>query len=77
MQTLTFRETVGEDGVLRLQIPAQSRGEVEVVVVIQAQNGSALSQPLDWIEATYGSLRDETYEIPEELPWENNRLPIE
>lgn len=79
MQTITLHEKIGEDGVLRLQLPSLPRGEVEVVVVIQSQNsdGGAPSQSRDWIEATYGSLQDESFEIPEDLPWETNRLPIE
>ncbi len=80
MQTLTFHETVGDDGILRLQVPSLPRGEVEVVVVIQAQNngnGQAQNPPTRSFEDFAGSLQDETFEIPAELPWETNRLPIE
>ncbi len=76
MQTLTLREKVGDDGILRLQVPFEPRGaEVEVVVVIQTDskngNAAALNKSPSWIEATYGSLQDETFEIPEDVPFED------
>lgn len=71
MQTLTFHETVGDDGILRLQVPAQPHGaRVEVVVVLQSEtngNGkSATKRPS--IMDFAGILTDETFKIPEDLP---------
>ncbi len=84
MQTITLRETIGDDGILRLQMPLEPRGgEVEVVVVIQPQNGQSNGQssekgakPRSFADFA-GTLQDETFEVPEELPWETNRLPLE
>lgn len=70
MQTITLRETVGEDGVLRLQVSAQPRGaRVEVVVLQSETNGdgkSAAKRPsiMDFV----GIITDEIFEIPEDLP---------
>ncbi len=71
MQTITLHETIGDDGILRLQMPAEPRGApVEVVVVIQPQTDNdddgAIRRPtvLDFA----GILTDDTFEIPEDLP---------
>ena len=84
MQTITLRERIGEDGVLRLQMPVEPRGgEVEVVVVIQPSveahsNGNgATAEHNAWVDKFHRSLRDETFEIPEELPWGEDRVILE
>lgn len=80
MQTITLRETIGDDGILRLQLPFEPRGAEVEVVVIQAQSNSSDQdekvKPRSFLDFA-GTLQDETFEIPEELPWETNRLPIE
>jgi len=79
MQTIPFHATVGDDGMLRLELPFGMRGQsIEGVVVAQAQpngNGSNGAPPA-WVDALYGSIQDDTFVEPEELPYEV-REPID
>lgn len=76
MQSITVRSHVGEDGVLRLQLPVDVvNADVEVVVVFSPLNGNKGSKQArptpqeaqgwqtDYFEDTYGSLRDDPAEV--------------
>ena len=74
METLKLKTHVGEDGVLKLEVPTNQRNrELEVLVVVQPLNGEetdALSWPLGFFDRTYGALADDPIERPEQLPLE-------
>lgn len=82
MQTLTLHEKVGDDGILRLQMPFEPRGaDVEVVVVIQTEiqtepkngNGAKRASIMDFA----GIITDETLVAPDELSWDEERFSLE
>ncbi len=72
MQSITVQSHVGEDGILRLQIPVSVKdADLEVTVNFQlpSQNGTAKSpEGLGWspgfFEETYGCLKDDPIERP-------------
>ena len=83
MQSITLHSRVGQDGILRLQIPVGMKDtEMEVVVIVQpvASNGTIktlddLGWPPGFFEKTFGSLKDfpeieyeGDFEVREELP---------
>lgn len=75
MQTLQFRQKVGEDGVLRLEVPDLPRGEeVEAVLVMQpftnGQDAPPKAASLAWVDELYGSIADDTFVEPKELSFE-------
>lgn len=79
MQTITLRERVGADGILRLQVPhLPIDEEMEAVVVIQPQMNRhiELDASKAWVDELFGCIQDETFVEPEDLPFET-REPIE
>jgi hypothetical protein len=75
METLKLKAHVGEDGVLKLEVPTGQRNrEVEVLVVMQPLNGEetdSLGWPVGFFDRTYGALADDPIERPEQLPLED------
>lgn len=71
MQTISLRGKVGDDGMLRLEVPFGAQGEeVEVVVVMQPQNGDSLhDSSSNWVDASYGACADDPIERPEQGDW--------
>ena len=72
MQTISLHAKVGDDGILRLEVPLGTRGEeMDVVVVVQRQN--ELSQHIitssHWVDESYGSCADDPVERPEQGEW--------
>ncbi len=80
METLKMKVRIGEDGILKLEVPTGlSAGEIEVVLVMQeaeAQAVDAKGWPIGFFERTYGALADDLIERPPQLPLED-RDPIE
>ncbi len=68
MQTLQFKQKIGADRILHIEVPALVDGEeVEGVVVIQRHlNGSSKS----WVDELYGSCADDPIERPDQGQWE-------
>lgn len=74
METLKLKAHVGDDGLLKLEVPTGQRNrEIEVLVVMQPLNGEetdALGWPHGFFDRTYGALADDPIERPEQLPLE-------
>jgi len=59
MRTLQITRRVDDDGVLRLEIPAEEAGdEMEVVVVIEPRHTTALSAWREALRQTWGGCPD-------------------
>lgn len=80
METLKVKAHIGEDGLLKLEVPTGlSAREVEVVLVMQSvepQTVDVNGWPKGFFERTYGALADDPMERPPQLPLEE-RDPIE
>lgn len=80
METIKLQARIGEDGVLKLEVPTGlSARDVEVVLVLQAtapQAVDAKGWPVGFFDRTYGALADDPIERPPQLPLEE-RDPIE
>jgi hypothetical protein len=72
METVKLRTHVGEDGLLKLELPVGiSNRELEVLVVlhpVEQEQVDELGWPLGFFERTYGALVDDPLERPEQLP---------
>ena len=70
MQTVKLQSHVGEDGILRLELPLDVvNTDVELLIVFQPilpkqQSSEALGWPPDFFEETFGSFKDEPLERP-------------
>lgn len=69
MQTINLKGRVGDDGVLRLEVPEQARNQVLEVVVIAQPTGpdvprDELGWPIGFFERTQGALADDPIERP-------------
>lgn len=80
METIKLKAHIGEDGILRLEVPTGlSAQDVEVVLVMQMVERQAVDArgwPTGFFERTYGALADDPIERPPQLPLEE-RDPIE
>lgn len=80
METMKVKARIGEDGILKLEVPTGlSAREVEVVLVLQEtvlQGVDANGWPIGFFDRTYGALADDPIERPPQLPLEE-RDPIE
>lgn len=73
MQNIQFRTYIGEDGILKLQLPAQVKNtELEVLVIFQQTNTPEKENtvgdqgwPPDFFEKTWGSCTDAPITIDE------------
>ena len=74
METIKLRTHIGDDGILKLELPASlTNRTVEVVVVVQALDEhavDALGWPVGFFDRTYGALADDPLERPPQLPLE-------
>jgi hypothetical protein len=73
MRTVQLKALVGEDGILRVELPAGvTRRMVDVVVVFQVRDEEVDERgwPIGYFERTYGALADDPIERPEQLPLE-------
>lgn len=72
METIRLKAHVGEDGILKLEIPARvTNRELEVVIVMQPMEQSsvdALGWPVGFFDRTYGALADNPIDRGEEPP---------
>lgn len=70
MDTIKLRTHVGQDGVLRLQLPLGiGNQDLEVVVIVQAQQSEPVDVngwPIGYFEESYGSLADTPIERPDQ-----------
>ncbi|RMF81062.1 MAG: hypothetical protein D6737_06175 [Chloroflexi bacterium] len=70
METIRLKTHIGQDGVLRLEMPINARDvDCEVVVVYTVQD----AEKTDWeifVNTTYGSLADDPIECGEQPPVE-------
>ena len=66
METITLKSHVGEDGILKLELPVQTKdADVEVKVTLEPvgpkdKNG----WPTGYFEKTFGSIKDKTFVRP-------------
>lgn len=72
METMKLRARVGDDGLLRLELPTHvTNQELEVLVVMQPLRDEPVDEygwPIGFFERTYGALADDPIERPPELP---------
>lgn len=66
MKSIKINSSVGDDGILKLNLPLDFRNtDLEVMVIVQP-----VEKPKPWIEsffeATYGAFKDEPIERPEQ-----------
>ena len=63
METVKIRAHVGNDGVLKLELPtAMNNRDIEVLVVMQAVTDTPVDElgwPVGFFERTYGALADD------------------
>jgi|694.fasta_scaffold09788_3 hypothetical protein len=64
MKSITVHSSVGEDGILKLNLPLELKNaELEVMVIFQAvEKQKPLTQ--SFLENTYGAFRNEPLERP-------------
>lgn len=74
MEMMKVRAHIGEDGILKLQVPTGlSAREVEVVLVLHTTERppvDANGWPLGFFDRTYGALADDPIERAPQLPLE-------
>lgn len=74
METIKLRTHIGDDGILKLELPASMNNRaVEIVVVVQALEENpvdAMGWPVGFFDRTYGALADDPLERPPQLPLE-------
>jgi hypothetical protein len=79
METMKVKARIGEDGILKLEVPTGlSAREVEVVLVMQEAELQAVDTngwPIAFFDRTYGALADDPIERQPQLPLEK-RDPI-
>lgn len=63
---------------LRLAEPLQETlaGPVRVILIFPDSSVSLPTWPPGYLDAVYGSCRDDPLELPPELPYETNRQPL-
>jgi hypothetical protein len=66
METIKLKTHIGQDGILRLELPEHIRNrDIEILVVLQpVQNEpvDAMGYPIDYFDETYGSMADDPIE---------------
>jgi hypothetical protein len=66
MDYIKFKAHVGDDGILKLQVPVGVvNQDLEVLVVIQPQESEVVDElgwPIGYFDETYGSLADDPIE---------------
>ncbi|MBL8161157.1 MAG: hypothetical protein JNJ61_04170 [Anaerolineae bacterium] len=71
METMKLRARVGEDGLLKLELPTSglANRDLEVVIVMQPLEEAVdeYGWPLGFFDRTYGALADDPIERPPEL----------
>lgn len=73
MKTIKLMTRVGDDGVLKLEMPTGvTNRRLEVLIVVQPleeeEEVDELGWPVGFFERTYGALADDPLERPAELP---------
>jgi hypothetical protein len=71
MNTVKLKARSGEDGILKLEVPAAPNQAFEVVLVLHAVETEAVDElgwPIGFFEETYGSLADDPIELGPDLP---------
>lgn len=78
METIKLQARIGEDGVLKLEVPTGLPArDVEVVLVLQETSPQAVDAngwPVGFFDRTYGALADDPIERPLQLPLEERDL---
>lgn len=72
MEAIKLQATVGQDGVLRLELPpllAQRHVEV-VVLLLEDEPVDAMGYPIGYFEETYGICADDPIERGEQPPYD-------
>jgi hypothetical protein len=65
METIKIKTRVGDDGILKIELPAYAANrELDVVIVIQPRDEAvdALGWPIGFFDRTYGALADDPIE---------------
>jgi hypothetical protein len=72
METIKLKTHIGQDGILRLELPEHIRNrDIEILVVLQpVQNEpvDAMGYPIGYFDETYGSMADNPIERGEQPP---------
>jgi len=72
MEHILLKRHIGDDGVLKLNLPTRFRNHrVEVLVIMQPLEEEEVDEmgwPIGFFEETYGSLADDPLERPAPLP---------
>ena len=65
MKTIRLSQRTGRDGSLSLNIPlGEPDRECEIVIVLPSRDGDAPAWPPGFLDATYGSIDDPSFERP-------------
>jgi hypothetical protein len=74
MDTMKIKAQIGEDGILKLEVPTGlSAREVEVLLVLETIEAQATDEngwPIGFFERSYGTLADDPIERPAQPPLE-------
>ncbi len=71
MNTLKLNARAGQDGIIKLEVPALPNQTFEIVLVLQAveeEDVDKFGWPIGFFEETYGSFADDPLDRGEELP---------
>lgn len=71
METIRLKSHIGNDGLLRFELPTAMRNVEADIVIVYSVNDEPEEDPAEWdafIDATYGILADDPIERPATLP---------
>lgn len=72
MESIKLNTRVGEDGILKLELPTGLiNRKLEVLIVMQPMNDEPVDElgwPIGFFDRTYGALSDDPIERPVDLP---------
>jgi hypothetical protein len=72
LETFKIQAHIGQDGLLKLEIPTRlKQHQVEVVLVLSPMSSAVAQEPWeDFVNRMYGALADDPIERPPQLPLE-------
>ena len=70
MNRRVIRSTVGNDGMLHLSLPVEVAGQDVCVTVEKERQSMTQEQWRTWVESMAGSITDQDFERPSQLPVE-------
>ena len=67
MKTITFKSTTGKDGKLKIDVPiGEKNTEFEVVLVLESTVQKNENWPINFIQETFGSFKDNPIKRPKQ-----------